>query len=67
MAAAVAVPIWQKRDCAIIAAAKQTEEARAQAAAADALRAELEQKTGDYNFALARKFGSRARCSCSRT
>jgi general secretion pathway protein L len=55
-AAAVAVPIWQKRER-FIATAKETAEARAQAAAADALRAEFEKMTGDYNFALARKFG----------
>ena len=56
VAAAVAVPIWQKRER-FIATAKETAEARAQAAAADALRAEFEKMTGDYNFALARKFG----------
>ena len=56
VAAAVAVPIWQKRER-FIAMAKETAEARAQAAAADALRTEFEKMTGDYNFALARKFG----------
>jgi general secretion pathway protein L len=55
-AAAVAVPIWQKRER-FIATAKETAEARAQAGAADALRGEFEKMTGDYNFALARKFG----------
>jgi len=56
VAAAVAVPIWQKRER-VIGLLKEAAEARAQAAAADTLRAEFEKMTGDYNFALARKFG----------
>jgi general secretion pathway protein L len=54
--AAVALPVWQKRER-VIALLKEAAEARAQAAAADALRAELERATSVYNFALTRKFG----------
>ncbi|MBK7079778.1 MAG: hypothetical protein IPH55_03205 [Betaproteobacteria bacterium] len=56
VAAAVALPIWQKRE-AVLALMKDAEQARVQAAAADALRTEFERMTGDYNFALARKYG----------
>ena len=56
VAAAVAVPIWQKRER-VIAMLRETAEARAQAAVADGLRAEFERMTGDYNFVLGRKFG----------
>jgi general secretion pathway protein L len=55
VAAAAAVPIWQKRE-AVLAVLKETEQARAQAGAADALRSEFERMTGDYNFALAKKY-----------
>jgi hypothetical protein len=56
VAAAVAVPVWQKRER-VIAMLRETAEARAQAAVADGLRAEFERMTGDYNFVLGRKFG----------
>ena len=56
VAAAVALPVWQKRE-AVLALMKDTEQARVQAAAADALRTEFERMTVDYNFALARKYG----------
>jgi general secretion pathway protein L len=52
---AVALPIWQKRDYAI-ALTQITEQARVQAAASDALRQQLDQTTGDYNFALGKKY-----------
>ena len=53
--AAIAIPLWQKRDYAI-ALNTLAAEARAQAAVSDGLRAELETKVGDYNFALERKY-----------
>ena len=52
---AVALPIWQKRDY-VIALNEITEQARLQAAASDALRQQLDRVTGDYNFALGRKY-----------
>jgi len=52
---AIALPIWQKRDY-VIALTDTTEHARVQAAASDALRQELDQATGDYNFALGKKY-----------
>ena len=53
--AAIAIPLWQKRDFAI-ALNTLANGARAQAAVSDALRAELETKAGDYNFALEKKY-----------
>jgi general secretion pathway protein L len=54
-AAAIAIPLWQKREHAI-ALNKEADAARAQAAVSEGLRAELTRLTGDYNFALERKF-----------
>ena len=53
--AAIAIPLWQKRDYAIALNA-MAGEARVQASVSDALRTELETKVGDYNFALERKY-----------
>jgi len=53
--AAIAIPLWQKRDYAI-ALNILAGEARTQAAVSEALRAELETKVGDYNFALEKKY-----------
>jgi general secretion pathway protein L len=53
--AVLAVPLLQKREYAI-ALNTQTESARAQAEAADALRTQLERQQGDYNYALAKKY-----------
>jgi general secretion pathway protein L len=52
---AIVLPIWQKRDYAI-ALTEVTEQARVQAAASDALRQLLDLTTGDYNFALGKKY-----------
>ena len=52
---AIAVPIWQKREYAI-ALGRSVDEARAQAAVSERVKAELDRLTGDYNFALERKF-----------
>jgi general secretion pathway protein L len=52
---AVVLPVWQKRDY-VIRLMGVTEQARVQAAAADALRQQLDQAVGDYNFALDRKY-----------
>ncbi len=52
---AVALPLWQKREFAIELSAV-TDQARLKAAAADALRQQLDQATGDYNFALSKKY-----------
>ena len=49
------LPIVQKREYAI-ALARQVDAARAQAAISDGLRTELERLTGEYNFALERKY-----------
>jgi len=52
---AVVLPVWQKRDYAIalngIAA-----QSMQQAAVSESLRTQLERQTGDYNFALERKY-----------
>jgi general secretion pathway protein L len=53
--AVLAVPLLQKREYAI-ALNKQTESAREQAEASDALRTQLEHQQGDYNYALAKKY-----------
>jgi len=52
---ATALPIWQKRGYAI-ALEQLTDQARVQADASSALRAQLERLTGDYNFALQKKY-----------
>ena len=52
---AIVLPIWQKRDY-VIALGDITEQARVQAAASDALRQQLDLTTGDYNFALGKKY-----------
>src|SRR5258708_16277934 len=53
--AGIAIPVWQKRDYAI-SLNTLAGEARTQAAVSEALRAELETKVGDYNFALEKKY-----------
>ena len=53
--AAIAIPLWQKRDY-VIALNGLAGEARTQAAVSEALRAELETKVGEFNFALERKY-----------
>jgi general secretion pathway protein L len=53
--AAVAIPLWQKRDY-VITLNALANDARAQAGVSEALRTELENKVGDYNFALERKY-----------
>jgi general secretion pathway protein L len=52
---ALVLPIWQKRDY-VIALNQITEQASVQAVASDALRQQLDQATGDYNFALGKKY-----------
>ena len=52
---AVALPIWQKRGY-TIDLMKVSDQARVQADASNKLREQLEQLTGDYNFALQRKY-----------
>jgi type II secretory pathway pseudopilin PulG len=52
---AIAVPLWQKRSHAV-ALGQLVQQARLQANASDALRQQLEQLAGDYNFALQRKY-----------
>ena len=52
---ATALPLWQKRGYAI-ALLQQAAQARAQADASGTLRDELERLTGDYNFALQKKY-----------
>ena len=53
--AAIAIPLWQKRDY-VITLNALANDARAQAGVSEALRTELENKVGDYNFALERKY-----------
>jgi general secretion pathway protein L len=53
--AVLVVPLLQKREYAI-ALNKQTEGAREQAQAADALRTQLDRQQGDYNYALTKKY-----------
>jgi general secretion pathway protein L len=53
--AAIAIPLWQKRDYAIVLNGLAAD-ARTQARVSDALRTELETKVGDYNFALDKKY-----------
>jgi len=52
---ATGLPLWQKRGYAI-ALQQQAMQGRAAADASNALREQLERLTGDYNFALARKY-----------
>ncbi|MEO8303872.1 MAG: pilus assembly protein PilM [Betaproteobacteria bacterium] len=52
---ATALPVWQKRGYAI-ALLKLADQGRVQADASSALRDELERQTGDYNFALQKKY-----------
>ena len=52
---ATALPLWQKRGYAI-ALQQQSMQGRAAADASNALREQLERLTGDYNFALSRKY-----------
>src|SRR5690349_21044491 len=53
--AAIAIPLWQKREYAIQLAA-EADQARARAAVSETLRAELNRRVGDYNYALERKY-----------
>ena len=53
--AAIAIPLWQKRDYAI-ALNSVAADAKAQAAVSERLRAELETKVADFNFALEKKY-----------
>jgi general secretion pathway protein L len=52
---AIVLPLWQKRGYAI-ELAKLADQTRVQADASSALREELDRLTGDYNFALQRKY-----------
>jgi general secretion pathway protein L len=52
---ATALPIWQKRSQ-VLVLNQLVEQAHQRARASDALRAQLEQESGDYNFALQRKY-----------
>jgi general secretion pathway protein L len=52
---ATMLPLWQKRAYAI-ALGELADQARAEAAISETLRTALERQTGDYNFALERKF-----------
>ena len=54
-AAAVAIPLWQKREY-VLQLAGQADQARARAAISETLRAELNARVADYNFALERKY-----------
>jgi general secretion pathway protein L len=53
-AAALFVPVWQKRS-AVVQMLPVVEKARQEAQATDAIVRELERQAGDYNFVLARK------------
>jgi len=53
--AAIAIPLWQKRDY-VITLNTMANDARAQAAVSETLRAELETRVADYNFALEKKY-----------
>lgn len=54
-AAAVGLPIWQKREQ-VIALAAQVDQARQQAQATDVLRKQVEELEGRYNLLLGRKY-----------
>ena len=54
-AAAVAIPLWQKREY-VLQLAAQADQARGRAAVSETLRAELNARVADYNFALERKY-----------
>jgi general secretion pathway protein L len=53
--AAVAIPLWQKREL-VIALDALAGRARSEAAVSETLRAQLETQVADYNFALERKY-----------
>jgi general secretion pathway protein L len=53
--AALALPVWQKREEAI-ALTHASDEALQRAQVSDALRSQLERRVNDYNFALERKY-----------
>jgi len=55
IAAALVLPLWQKRSEAI-SLNHQSDEARARATVSDGLRTQLERRVGDFNFALERKY-----------
>lgn len=55
LVAAIALPLWHKREQ-VLLLAQQADEARARAAVSETLRSEVNAKVGDYNFALERKF-----------
>jgi general secretion pathway protein L len=55
VAAALVLPVWQKRMEAI-ELTQANDEARQRAQVSDGLRTELERRIGDYNFALERKY-----------
>ncbi|MEO8507096.1 MAG: hypothetical protein ABI593_05655 [Betaproteobacteria bacterium] len=54
--AAVVIPLWQKRDY-VMQLGVLADQTRARAAVSETLRAELNARVGDYNFALERKYG----------
>ena len=53
--AAIAIPLWQKREY-VLQLATQADQARSRAAVSETLRAELNARVADYNFALERKY-----------
>lgn len=53
--AAVAIPLWQKRDY-VIQLSALVDQARARAAVSETLRTELNTRVADYNYALERKY-----------
>lgn len=53
--AAVAIPLWQKRDY-VIQLSALADQARARAAVSETLRTELNTRVADYNYALERKY-----------
>ena len=53
--AALVLPIWQKRQ-EVIALTEMADQAHDRASVSERLRTELEQRVGDYNFALERKY-----------
>jgi general secretion pathway protein L len=57
LVAVLFVPIWQKRETAI-ALSPVVAKARQEAEAADAIGRELERQVNEYNFLLAKKYGS---------
>jgi general secretion pathway protein L len=55
--AALVLPLWQKRET-VIALSPLLTKARQEAEATDIIARELERQVGDYNFLLARKYGT---------